>query len=117
MNYRRCPKYLTKIQMTPPEIIGSVRLSSRDPISKASATPATMPVIAATTPRVGHAAVTAPGGTGTVEGTAPNGARYPQNPAPMAAPVRVAANEPARDLRAAKGRRMRVSETEAEELG
>ncbi len=80
---------------------------------KASATPAIMPVTAATTPRVGHAGVMAPGGTGTLDGTAANGVRNPQNPAAIAAPVKVAASEPASDLRAAKGRGIRNAETEA----
>lgn len=78
---------------------------------KASATPATIPVNAATTPRVGHEGMAAPGGMGTLEDAAPIGTRYPQNPTPMAAPVSVAASEPARDLRAAKGRGMRGPET------
>ena len=79
-------------------------------LPKASATPATIPVTAATTPRVDHAGVIVPGGAGTLETAAMDGARYPQNPTPMAAPVSVAANEPARDLRDAKGRGMRTED-------
>jgi len=106
------PTIFRKPRMHPPDIIGSVRLSSNDPRSIASATPLTRPANTPITPKPNQPFSTPPlvarwipVSYDQLSSRPPNltGAIQDQNPTVINAPVTLAAMNPGQDFLGARG--------------